>query len=144
MISFPPSRVDENINRQRHLLINKGFISATLHDQDQPGLFLSILRTRLLEILSESPNSRVSFTHHMPVSFENGRFPAKLTFNYHYSPNSKLLLLDSFRASLFDVSVNKQFPSHDYASMPSAPELLETLKNKLEKTLKPKKPRRRR
>ena len=123
------------ISAQKNMLRINGYTSHTLHISNQPALFLSTLRTRLLELEEKSPGSPISrlFTHRLPADFENGQFPASLDFTYQYCGESKELTLLSLTASMFDVEITESIKEkRPVDNLITAGALIKLLKERLQ------------
>jgi hypothetical protein len=127
--------IDDIISAQKNLLRSSGYTSQNLHVPSQPALFLSTLRTRLLDLDQRSPDSPISrvFTHRLSAEFENGQYPASLDFTYRYRGESKELTLLSLTASVFDVEITESVKEkRPVAELITAGALIKLLKERLQ------------
>jgi len=127
--------VDDIISIQKNLLRSSGYTSHNLHVPSQPALFLTTLRTRIIELDERHPGSLTSrvFTHRLSAEFENGQFPTSLDFRYRYSPESKKLTLLSLTASVFDVEITESVKDNGrVGELITAKTLIKSLKERLQ------------
>ena len=127
--------IDKLITAQKNLLRRTGYTSHILQVPIQPALFLSTLRTKLLEFEEKTPASPSSrlFTHQLSAEFENGRFPATLDFTYRYRGESKELTLLSLTASVFDVEIKESVKEkRSVKGLITARALIKLLKERLQ------------